>query len=68
MKKASELRKKLMSNPKRKDAIIAAKKWVERRIECEVEESPTLASSTTLYNLDCFPCDGYHGKGEKFNI
>ena len=67
MKKASELRKELMSNPNRPDAIAAAKKWVENRVEYALQESPT-ATSTAIYNLDCFPCDGYHGLGNRFDI
>ena len=65
MRKANELRKELISNPKRHDAIAVAKKFVEEHIEYAFSDNQ---SSTTIYSLESFPCDGYHGKGEEFNI
>ena len=64
MRKASELREEMMSKPNRHDAIAAAKKLVEEKIEYAFRDNQ---SSTTIYNLCYFPCDGYHGKGDKFN-
>ena len=65
MRKASELQKELMDNPKRDDAIACAKLWIEKQVENAVGLNEW---STTIYNLECFPCDGYHGKGQEFNI